>query len=89
MLMLFLLLMAHAIIVMQLAQPALEDFTLNVRSVMALLLLWLMEMSAEEYVVQEHIGEHQIIHANPVLVLVLTALGLELMTVTAALMDSI
>jgi hypothetical protein len=41
-----------------------------------------MEMSAEEYAVQEHIGGHQIILVSPVLPLVLIALDLELMTVT-------
>ena len=48
-----------------------------------------MEMNAEECVLELITGEHQIIHASPVLALVLTALGLELMTVTAALMDFI
>jgi hypothetical protein len=66
--------MALVIIVMQLAQSAVEGLILSVQSVMALLMLWLMEMNAEEYAVQEHIGEHQIIHANPVLPPVLTAL---------------
>ena len=40
--------MALVIIVMQLAQPAQEELILNARSVTLLLLLWLMEMSAEE-----------------------------------------
>jgi hypothetical protein len=65
-LMLFLLLMALVIIVILPAQPALEGLMLNAQFVTLLLLLWLMEMSAEEYVVQEHIGNHQIILASPV-----------------------
>jgi hypothetical protein len=48
MLMLSLLLMALVIIVILLAQPALEGLIVNARSVMAQLMLWLMEMSAEE-----------------------------------------
>jgi hypothetical protein len=64
MLILYLFLMALVIIVMQLAQPALGELILNARSVILLLLHWLMEMSAEDYVVQEHIGEHQIIVVN-------------------------
>jgi hypothetical protein len=46
-------------------------------------------MSVEEFVLELTIGEHQIILVSPVLPPVLIALGLELMTVTAALMDFI
>ena len=88
-LLLFLLLMALVLTVMWLAQPALEDFTFNVRSVTLLLMLWLMEMNAEECAQQEHIGEHWIILVSPVWLPVLIALGLELMTVTVALMGFI
>jgi hypothetical protein len=52
-------------------------------------MLWLMEMSAEECVLELTIGGHQIIFVSLVLPPVLTALGLELMTVTVALMDFI
>jgi hypothetical protein len=83
MLMLFLLLMAHVLTVILLAQPAQEELIHLVLLVTLLLLLWLMEMSAEEYAVKLTIGEHQIILVSPVWLLVLTALGLELMTVTA------
>jgi hypothetical protein len=89
MLMLFLLLTALVIIVMQLAQPALEGLTLNAWFVMAQLLLWLMEMNAEECALELTTGGHQIIHASPVWLPVLTALGLELMTVTAVLVGFI
>ena len=82
-------LLTHAQLAIQLVQPALEDFILNARSVTLLLLLWLMEMSAEEYVVQDSSGNHQIILVSPVWLPVLTALELELITVTAALMDFI
>jgi hypothetical protein len=88
-LLLFLLLMAHVLTVMQLAQPALEGFILSARSVTLQLLLWLMEMNAEECAVELTIGEHQIILVSPVLLLVLTALGLELMIAIAALMEDI
>ena len=88
-LMLLLLLMELVIIVMPLAQPAQEGLILSARSVTLLLLLWLMEMSAEEYAVQLTIGDHQIIVVSPVLPPVLIALGLELMTVTVAVMDFI
>jgi hypothetical protein len=84
MLMLFLLLMALVIIVMQLAQPALEGLMLNARSVMALLLLWLMEMSVEECALELTFGDHQTILVSPVLPPALTALGLELMIVAVA-----
>jgi hypothetical protein len=87
-LLLSLLLMAHVITVMQLAQPALEDFTLNAQFVTLLLLLY-QEQNAEECVVRDNIGDLLITHASPVWLLVLIALGLELMTVTAALMDFI
>jgi hypothetical protein len=81
MLMLFLLLMAHVLTVILLAQPALEDFTLNAQSAMALLLLWLMQMNVEECVLELTIGDHQTIHVSHVLPLVLIASGLELMIV--------
>jgi hypothetical protein len=48
-----------------------------------------MEMNVEECVLQITIGEHQIILVSPVLLPVITALGLELMTVTIALMGFI
>jgi hypothetical protein len=48
-----------------------------------------MEMNAEEYALELTIGDHQIILVNHVWLLVLTALGLELMTATAALMGFI
>jgi hypothetical protein len=82
--MLFLLLTALVIIVMQLAQPALEDFILSARSVIHQLLLWLMEMSAEECALELTIGGHQIILVSPAWLHVLAVLGLELMTVTVA-----
>jgi hypothetical protein len=47
-LLLFLLLMAYVITVMQPAQPALEELILSAQSVTLLLLYWLMEMNAEE-----------------------------------------
>jgi hypothetical protein len=83
-LMLFLLLMAPVLTVILLAQPALEDFTLNARFVTLLLLFWLMQMSAGECAVELTIGEHQIILVSPVWLPVLIALELDLMTVTAA-----
>jgi hypothetical protein len=88
-LLLFLLLTALVLTVILLAQPALEEFILSARSVALLLLFWLMEMSAEECALELTIGDHQIILVNPVCLLVLTALKLELMTVTVALMDFI
>jgi hypothetical protein len=49
------------------------------------LMVWSMEMSAEEFVVhQDSFGGHQIIVVKPVLLLVLTVLELEQMTVTVA-----
>jgi hypothetical protein len=48
------------------------------------LMVWSMEMSAEEFVVQDSSGEHQIILVSPVCHLVLTVLELEQMTVTVA-----
>jgi hypothetical protein len=64
--MLFLLLMALALTVILLAQPALEDFILSARFATLLLMLWLMEMSAEEYVLELTTGGHQIILVSPV-----------------------
>jgi hypothetical protein len=89
MLMLFLLLMALVIIVMQPAQPALEEPMLNAQFVTLLLMLWLMEMSAEECALELTIGKHQIILVSPVMQVVQAALGLELMIVIVALMDFI
>jgi hypothetical protein len=61
MLILSLLLMALVIIVMWLAQPALEELILSARSVMVLFLLWIMEQNAEECVYLVSSGEHQTI----------------------------
>jgi hypothetical protein len=88
MLMLFLLLTAFVIIVMWLAQPALEGFILNAQFV-ALLFLFYQEQNAGEYAMGLIIGDHQIILVSPVWLIVLTALELELMTVIVALMGFI
>jgi hypothetical protein len=89
MLMLFKLLMEHVIIVTLLAQPALEDFILNALFVTLQLLLWLVEMNAEEFALELTIGEHQIILVSPVWLLVLIVSELELMNAIVALMDFI
>jgi hypothetical protein len=81
-LLLFLLLMALALTVTLLAQPALEHFIANALFVTLLPLLWLMEMSAEECVLELITGNFQIILVSPVLPLVLIVLELELMIVT-------
>jgi hypothetical protein len=47
-------------------------------------MVWSMEMSVEEFVVQDSSGDHQIILVSPVCHLVLTVLELEQMTVTVA-----
>jgi hypothetical protein len=86
---LFLLLTAHVVIVILLAQPALEELILNARSVMAQLMLWLMEMSAEEYVVELLIGEHRIIVARFAIQLVLAVqdlLGISVSPASLALL---
>ena len=58
---------------------------LNVQFVTLLLSLLLMEMNAEEYALEEHIGRHQIILAKCVFLLVLAVLRVELMTVAVVL----
>jgi hypothetical protein len=73
----------------QLVPPAQEGLILNAQSVTLLLLLWLMEMSAEEFAQQDNIGSLLIIRVSSVLPPVLIALGLELMIATLALMDFI
>jgi hypothetical protein len=62
---------------------------LNAHSAILRLLLWLMEMSAEEFAVQDSFGEHQITVVSPVWLPVLIALGLELMIVAVVLQANI
>jgi hypothetical protein len=73
--------------VTQLVLLALEHFILSVQSAIPQLLLWLMEMNAEEHAQLDNIGDPQIIHANPACLLVLTVSELELMIATLVLMD--
>jgi hypothetical protein len=84
-LLLFLLLMALVVIVMWLAQPALEEIMLSARPVMALFMLWSMQMNVEEFVVQEITGNPMIIHVSPVWLPVSTVLEMERMIVPVAL----
>jgi hypothetical protein len=74
----------------QLVLPAPEDFILNAQFVTLLLLLYSQaQQNAEECAQQDNSGNPQIILVSPACPLVLTALGLELMIATLALMGFI
>jgi hypothetical protein len=88
-LLLFLLLTALVMIVILLAQPALEELILNALPVTLLLMLWLMEMNAEECALELTIGDHQIIIVSHVWLLVLCVFRVDQMVVAAALMEDI
>jgi hypothetical protein len=84
-LLLFLLLTAFVLTVMWLVLPALEGFILNAQSVMVQLLPYgQARQNVEGYAQLDNIGSHQIIHANPVFLLVSIVLELELIIVTHA-----
>jgi hypothetical protein len=70
--------------VIQLVPLALEELILNAQFVTLQLLLWPMEMNAEEFAQQDSFGDQQIIHANYACPLVLIVLGLELMIAIVA-----